>query len=36
MTGAREGLRIVSPSGKTSPLRARSYEHHVRANGCPA
>ena len=35
MTAAHEGLRIISPSGKTSPLRTRSYEHHVRANGCP-
>ena len=35
MTASREGLRVVSPSGKTGPLRTHSYEHRVRVHGGP-
>jgi thiamine-monophosphate kinase len=33
MTAPREGLRIITAGGKTSPLRVRGYEHHVGMNG---
>ena len=33
MTAPREGLRIISASGKTGPLKACGYEHHLGMDG---
>jgi thiamine-monophosphate kinase len=33
MTAQQKGLRLISASGKTEPLKARGYEHRIATNG---